>query len=189
MQKQTIHDFYEALSGDSSVGAGCAAALTALLGVGVLQKAARQLKLAESDAALGELALQLHQLIEADAAVMQKLLPQLLSLRPESGSAQWNEALLEASAVPRQIIAAALQALAVAGRMMQTAALNFRCDIRSGASLCHAALVSSALLAELNLSLLKGDVEEQKEGLKQLDVQKKQAASLLSDIMGTENSC
>lgn len=188
MQKQTIHGFYEALSGDGSVGAGCAAALTALLGVGVLQKAARQLGLAELDAALGELAVQFQQLIEADAAVMQRILPELLRLRPESSRAQWNGALLEASAVPRQSIAASLQALEIAGKLMQTAGLNFRCDIRSGASLCHAALVSSALLAELNLSLLQGDVEEQKASLPQLEMQKKQAASLLADIMQVENA-
>lgn len=187
MQKQTIYGFYEALSGDSSVGAGCAAALTALLGVGVLQKAARQLGLAELEAALGELASQFHQLIEADAAVMQKILSKLLSLRPDSGSAQWNEALLEASAVPRQIMAAGFQALVIAEKLLHTAGLNLRCDIRSGANLCHAAIVSSALLAELNLSLLQGDMEEQKDCRQQLEGQKKQAARLLSDIMETEN--
>lgn len=186
MNSKTIHEYYELLAGESSVGAGSAAATAALLGAGVLQKAARQLAQEDIAARIAVLAKDMEQYITDDAVVMQEALPKLLSMRPGEDDTQWNSTLEKAAAVPQKLMTAALQVLELARQLAAAADMNILCDIRSGALLCRAALESGALLTDMNLSLVSGDFAEKEAAFWQLEDKQNQADELLDDIMRLE---
>ena len=67
--------------------------------------------------------------------------------------------MLEAVHIPFEIAQACIDALVVAKQMKDKLHQNVVCDATFGAMSCNTALQGAVLLAELNISLLRGDAE------------------------------
>ncbi|WP_177506103.1 cyclodeaminase/cyclohydrolase family protein [Anaerosinus sp.] len=162
----SIHDFFTKMAGKEAPGGGSGAAMTGLNGVCLLEMAVKVSKVSltetEFSGALDELT-RLHQelenLINADAEVLARALPALTRVGPDGSQEEWNEILLEAVHIPFEIAQACIDALVVAKQMKDKLHQNVVCDATFGAMSCNTALQGAVLLAELNISLLRGDAE------------------------------
>lgn len=162
----SIHDFFTKMAGKEAPGGGSGAAMIGLSGVCLLEMAVKVSKVSLTETeflkSLDELTRlhhELEKLINADAEVLARALPALTRVGPDGSHEEWNEILLEAVHIPFEIAQCCIDALVVAKQMKGKLHPNVVCDATFGAMSCNTALQGAVLLAELNISLLRGDAE------------------------------
>lgn len=186
----SLHDFFMKMAHKEAPGGGSASAMMGLAGVSLLEMAVKvskeSLDEAEFSLCLDELAIlhrKLEELINTDAEVLARALPALTDVGADGSESDWNAILLEAVHVPLDIVQACLDALVIAKKLIRKFQPNVVCDATFGAMSCNTALQGAVLLAELNISLLRGDEALVEKLKKTIDDFAETSNSLIDDIL------
>ncbi len=186
----SLHDFFMEMAHKKAPGGGSASAMMGLAGVSLLEMAVKvskeSLDEAEFSLCLDELATlhrKLEELINTDAEVLARALPALTDVGADGSESDWNAILLEAVHVPLDIVQACLDALVIAKKLIRKFQPNVVCDATFGAMSCNTALQGAVLLAELNISLLRGDEALVEKLKKTIDDFAETSNSLIDDIL------
>lgn len=165
LTKISVHEFFSKMAKADAPGSGSGAALLGLTGVSLMemasslcQNAAGEIvELRKLQEELTALHSALEALIDRDAEVLARALPALTAVGPDGSSREWNDVLTQAVEVPFAIAQACIDAIEIAKRLLDLAVVNTACDLKFAAMSCHTGLQGAVLLAELNISLLRGD--------------------------------
>ena len=186
----SLHDFFMKMAHKEAPGGGSASAMMGLAGVSLLEMAVKvskeSLDEAEFSLCLDELATlhrKLEELINTDAEVLARALPAFTDVGADGSESDWNAILLEAVHVPLDIVQACLDALVIAKKLIRKFQPNVVCDATFGAMSCNTALQGAVLLAELNISLLRGDEALVEKLKKTIDDFAETSNSLIDDIL------
>lgn len=187
ISKLSVEEFLAKIAVDDLPGSGSVAALVGAAGISQLMKIAKLSNIRLSgDAAIDSLP-KLHnditQIIEQDVAVMKEALPLLLAIGADGDSKAWNAVLTKAAAVMFCLAECCKQGLHAAQILLPVVSANLRCDIKAAALNCHAALQSSLLLAELNVSLLREDDILSKQLLQKADMLAEAGATSIDKLL------
>lgn len=180
----SVHEFFQKMSGKHAPGSGSGAAMAGLIGVSLLEKVAALSSGSVNVLELEEIHHHLEVAVERDAEVLAKALPALMAIGPDGDSQEWNEILLEASEVPVSIACQCFEALEIARTLCNVVPANLFCDIKFAAMSCHSGLQGANLLAELNLSLLRGDGLAGERKMDQISQLRDRSGLLLDCILG-----
>ncbi len=164
----TISEFTARLaSQEPAPGGGSAAALSGLLGAGLVEMAisltrgrkefaAHEALLAEREAALGRLRIDLQLLIDRDAAAFTAVmsayaLPAETMAAQETRAAAIQQAMKEAAEVPLLTARACLAVLQIAAEVLGAVNPHAVSDLTVGVLSCHAGLMGALLNVAVNL--------------------------------------
>lgn len=184
----SIHEFFMKTAQKEAPGGGSNAALMGLSGISLLQMAAEvSLEAAKWDGLKMELQ-RLHDsleaFIDADAKALEQALPALAAVGPDGNREEWNEILLKAVDVPFQIVQACMDGLEVFRKMREHLYPNVACDAKFGAMSLHTALQGAVLLAQLNVSLLRGDRELSRSLWERCEAEAEKGEELIDAALG-----